>query len=170
MTTWPSGTKASTSNLDSGTDKPRLARADLKNNVDNVNDIIDYFDGGGPITTTGDQIAFNKGYKETINTLTSSTSIDVDGSLSSVHKVVLSHNTVFTFNLDAGESVSVIIQQDSDSTYNSATFTSDGSTQILFPRFLNLALTSAADAIDIVNVFSDGTNLYGNILRDMTSE
>lgn len=40
MPTWPS-TKASTTNLDAGTDKPSLARADLKQNVDNVNDIID---------------------------------------------------------------------------------------------------------------------------------
>ena len=168
MTTWPSGTKATTTHTDAGTDRPRLAREDINQNILNTNDIIDYFNGGGPITTTGDQIAFNTGYKETINTLTSSTSIDVDGTLSSVHKVVLSHNTVFTFNLDAGESVSVIIQQDSDGTYNTATFTSDGSTQILFPRYLNTALTSAADAIDIVNVFSDGTNLYGNILRDMS--
>ncbi len=40
MPTWPS-TKAGTTNLDAGTDKPSLARADLKQNVDNVNDIID---------------------------------------------------------------------------------------------------------------------------------
>ena len=42
MPTWPS-TQASTANLDAGTDKPSLARADLKQNVDNVNAIIDYF-------------------------------------------------------------------------------------------------------------------------------
>ena len=42
MPTWPA-TKASTTNLDAGTDKPSLARADIKQNVDNVNDIIDMF-------------------------------------------------------------------------------------------------------------------------------
>lgn len=41
MPTWPNATKASTTNLDAGTDRPSLARADLKQNVDNVNDIID---------------------------------------------------------------------------------------------------------------------------------
>lgn len=41
MPTWPTATKASTGNLDAGTDKPSLARADLKLNVDNVNDVID---------------------------------------------------------------------------------------------------------------------------------
>lgn len=43
MATWPSGSKASTTNLDEGTDKPSLARADIKQNVDNVNSIIDSF-------------------------------------------------------------------------------------------------------------------------------
>ena len=44
MATWPSGTKASTANLDAGTDRPSLARPDIKQNVDNVNAIIDMFD------------------------------------------------------------------------------------------------------------------------------
>lgn len=43
MATWPSGSKASTTNLDAGTDKPSLARADIKQNVDNVNSIVDSF-------------------------------------------------------------------------------------------------------------------------------
>ncbi len=37
---WPSGTKAGTSNVDAGTDKIRLARPDIKQNIDNVNEII----------------------------------------------------------------------------------------------------------------------------------
>ena len=57
MTTWPAGSKASTSNLDSGSDKPRLARADIKQNVDNVNDIIDFFDGASP--ADGDIFVYN---------------------------------------------------------------------------------------------------------------
>ena len=42
MATWPTSS-ASTANLDAGTDKPSLARADLKTNVDNTNAIIDMF-------------------------------------------------------------------------------------------------------------------------------
>jgi hypothetical protein len=48
MATWPTGTKASTANLDAGTDSPRLARADIKQNVDNVNSIIDMFNIDSP--------------------------------------------------------------------------------------------------------------------------
>ena len=50
MATWPT-TKASTQHVDSGSDKPRLARADIKQNIDNVNDIIDMFN----ITSPSDQ-------------------------------------------------------------------------------------------------------------------
>ena len=48
MPTWPAGTKASTDNLDQGSDSPRLARADLLQNVQNVNAIIDTFNISGP--------------------------------------------------------------------------------------------------------------------------
>jgi len=48
MATWPAGTKAGTTNLDAGTDSPRLARPDIKQNVDNVNAIIDMFNIDSP--------------------------------------------------------------------------------------------------------------------------
>jgi hypothetical protein len=38
---WPT-TKATTTSLDSGTDDPNLARPEIKQNVENVNDIIDF--------------------------------------------------------------------------------------------------------------------------------
>jgi hypothetical protein len=41
MPTWPSGSKASTTNVDQPNDLIRLARPDIKQNIDNVNDIID---------------------------------------------------------------------------------------------------------------------------------
>jgi len=163
MTTWPSGTKAGTSNLDSGTDKPRLARPDIKQNVDNVNDIIDYFNGGGPITSTGDQISFNKGYKENINTLTSSTGITVDGNTASVHAVYLEHTTTFTMsNMTQGQSVSIIVTQDSTGN-RTATFTN-----VKFPAGAVNTLSTGSNDIDIVNIFFDGNNLYGTVLRDFT--
>lgn len=48
MPTWPAGTKASTDNLDQGSDSPRLARADLLQNVQNVNAVIDTFNISAP--------------------------------------------------------------------------------------------------------------------------
>ena len=40
MPTWPT-TKAGTTHVDAGSDKPGSARADIKQNIDNVNDMID---------------------------------------------------------------------------------------------------------------------------------
>jgi len=57
MTTWPSTTKASTTHVDAGTDQISLARADLKQNMDNVNDIIDIFDIASP--TNGDLVQYS---------------------------------------------------------------------------------------------------------------
>lgn len=54
---WPSGTKASTTNIDAGSDKPALARADIKQNIDNVNSIIDTFDIASP--SNGDILVYN---------------------------------------------------------------------------------------------------------------
>ena len=45
---WPSGTKAGTTNVDAGTDRPSNARADIKQNIDNVNDIIDHLNISSP--------------------------------------------------------------------------------------------------------------------------
>ena len=41
---WPSGTKAVTTNVDAGTDSVTSARGDIKQNIDNVNTIIDFYD------------------------------------------------------------------------------------------------------------------------------
>lgn len=54
---WPSSTKASTTNIDAGSDKPSLARADIKQNIDNVNSIIDTFDIAAP--TNNDYLKYN---------------------------------------------------------------------------------------------------------------
>ena len=111
MTTWPSGSKASTSNLDSGSDKPRLARPDIKQNVDNVNDVIDFFDGGSP--ADGDIFVYNSSNakfekntsnskftkivqtpKETINAISANSgSVDVDATVAPVHTMSLTGNT-----------------------------------------------------------------------------
>lgn len=277
MPTWPSGSKASTSNLDAGTDSPRLARTDIKQNVDNVNSIIDMFhidspsanqvlkynngnarfelgsdtgsnginvvgddsatitiadagtlyvqggtnittstnsdgtltvnatvptalssfsndsgfitnNGNGDLTITGSTISspsnaditldpsgtgdidlnaiarFNVGYKEDINTLTSSSTITVDCGLASVHKVTLATDTGFVIsNLPTGGSVTLIITQDGTGS-QTATFGTDGSTAVKFGGGTP-TLSTAANSIDVVTIFNDGTNYLGNLVK-----
>lgn len=55
--TWPASTKAGTTNVDAGSDKPALARPDIKQNIDNVNAIIDEFDIASP--SNGDILTYN---------------------------------------------------------------------------------------------------------------
>lgn len=57
MPTWPSGTKAGTTNVDNGSDLIRLARPDIKQNIDNTNAIIDTFDPSG--ATNNDLLTYN---------------------------------------------------------------------------------------------------------------
>tara|TARA_S200002703_G_scaffold159922_1_gene175514 strand:+ start:2433 stop:2987 length:555 start_codon:yes stop_codon:yes gene_type:complete len=181
MTTWPSGTKASTNNLDAGTDKPRLARPDIKQNVDNVNDIIDYFNVSS--AADGDILVYNsstnkielnssnsnftnlvQGPKETINAIgATSGSVDVDAEAAPVHTMTLNDDTTYTFtNMVAGTSVLLIIKI--NATEKTATFTSDGSTRVKFPGGAP-TLTVTSGNIDLVNVFFDGTDYIGNIIQ-----
>ena len=296
MATWPSGTKAGTTHLDSGTDSPRLARPDIKQNVDNVNSVIDMFnidsptngqilkyntsnarfeldtdstgtaaaattfvgddstgtavnagetfkiagatgistavsgdtititgtaqdftyasltgtpsltsfitasssetltnkagaismftndsgfitdDGNGDLTITNSTIAssgdtidlddivrFNVGYKEDINSLTSSTSIAVDASAAPVHSVTLAHAATFAIsNMVAGQSIMIIVTQDGTGS-RTGSFTS-----VKFPGGAPTLSTGTGD-IDVVSVFYDGTNYLGNIAQDFTA-
>ena len=54
---WPSGSKAPTTNVDAGTDSITSARADIKQNIDNVNDIIDHLNISSP--TDGDVLKYS---------------------------------------------------------------------------------------------------------------
>jgi hypothetical protein len=54
---WPSGSKAGTTHVDNGNDLLRNARADIKQNIDNVNDIIDEFNISSP--SDGDLLQYS---------------------------------------------------------------------------------------------------------------
>lgn len=108
------------------------------------------------------EVRFNKNYKEDIDTLTSSSTITVDCSLASVHKVTLATNTGFVIsNLPTGGSVTLIITQDGTGS-RTTTFGTDTSTAVKFPGGAP-TLTTAGGSIDVVTIFNDGTNFLGNI-------
>jgi len=181
MTTWPSGSKATTTHTDAGSDKPRLARVDINQNILNTNDVIDMFNISSPTNgeilvynsstanfKTSDNnsslIKLNKNYLETVNNIaTTSGDITVDASLASVHTVNQSGNAVYTFsNLQTGGSVTLIIKiSDSNLT---ASFTTDGSTRVKFAGGAPI-LTVSSNKIDLVTVFYDGTDYIGSITQ-----
>jgi hypothetical protein len=113
MATWPSGSKASTTNLDAGTDKPSLARADIKQNVDNVNDIIDMFNISGP--TSGqilkyntDNSRFELATDDTGNDTTYSLSAEQDGTNANL-VLTGSDSSLDQIQLVAGDNVTLTV-------------------------------------------------------------
>lgn len=101
-------------------------------------------------------------YRETINSLTSSSTITVDCGLAPVHTVTLGVNTQFVIsNLGTGQSVTIIITQDGTGS-RTASFGTDGSTAVKFAGGTP-TLSTAASAIDVVTIFNDGTNFLGNL-------
>ena len=113
MATWPSGTKASTANLDAGTDKPSLARPDIKQNVDNVNDIIDMFNITSPsdgqilkynLSNTRFELAADSTGAGGITSVTAGTGISVDQTSEggvTITNTVTDTNTTYTISAEA---------------------------------------------------------------------
>jgi hypothetical protein len=76
----------------------------------------------------------------------------------------LAQNTQFVIqDLGAGQSVTIIITQDGTGS-KTASFGTGDSTAVKFAGGTP-ALSTAASAIDIVTIFNDGTNFYGNIAK-----
>ena len=120
--------------------------------------------GTGGIVAQG-PVTFNAGYIEKINTLTSSSTITVDCSAASIHKVTLGVSTEFNIsNLPTGGTVTLIITQDGSGS-RTATFGTDGSTAVKFPGGAPTLSTGAGD-IDVVTIVNDGTNFLGNCAKD----
>jgi len=108
---------------------------------------------------------FSSALVEKINSLTSSSTITVDFSIASTHKVTLGTNTQFVVtNLPTGGSGTIIIRQDGVG-FRTAAFGTDTSTAVKFPSAA-ATLSSAAGAIDVVTIFNDGTAYLGNIAND----
>jgi hypothetical protein len=79
-----------------------------------------------------------------------------------VHKITLATNTQFVIaNLPTGGSVNIIIVQDGTGS-RTASFGTDTSTAVKFAGGTP-TLSTTAGAIDIVTIFNDGTNYYGDI-------
>lgn len=117
----------------------------------------------GALTTHG-STTFNSFYRDKINSLTSSTTITVDANLAPTHKVTLGTNTAFVIsNLPTGGNLTLIIVQDATGS-RTATFGTDGSTAVKFAGGTS-TLSTAANSIDIVNIYNDGTNYYGSLAK-----
>tara|TARA_A100001011_G_scaffold395914_1_gene492284 strand:+ start:680 stop:1177 length:498 start_codon:yes stop_codon:yes gene_type:complete len=163
---WPSGSKAGTTNVDAGTDSVSNARADIKQNIDNVNTIIDFYDATGPYATKGE---YSKQQYFDMTTLTatndSSGGIAWDLSANQVAQLTLAANSTLAnpTNIEAGATYVLIVKQDGT---GSRTLAYDS--KYKFPAGSAPTLSTGANEVDVLCFVSDGTNLYGNAMLDMS--
>ena len=164
MATWPTS-PASTANLDAGTDRPSLARPDLKTNVDNVNAIIDMFNvtaspTNGSIlkysssTTKFEMVAdadVNTTYAISAETTSGGVNLRLTGSDASTDDVKFAQGTGITLTRTDASTITVASSvTDTNTTYAISAVT-DGADA-------NIRLTGSDASIDEIQLIA-GTNI-----------
>lgn len=157
---WPSNNKASTTHVDAGTDRISNAREDIKRNIDNVNDIIDYYGPDGAYDIVG---TWNKQQRLGLQTLTDGATINWDLNDNQVSQVTLGGDRTLAnpTNQLAGATYVLIVRQPAGANYD-LTF----GNSYKFPNDEAPVLTPQNAAVDIFTFISDGTNMYGAFVRD----
>jgi hypothetical protein len=164
MATWPTS-PASTANLDAGTDRPSLARPDLKTNVDNVNAIIDMFNvtaspSNGSIlkyssSTTKFELTadadVNTTYAISAETTSGGVNLRLTGSDASTDDVKFAQGTGITLTRTDASTITVASSvTDTNTTYAISAVT-DGADA-------NIRLTGSDASIDEIQLIA-GTNI-----------
>lgn len=105
---------------------------------------------------------FKGGIKEEVVAKASASNISIVASDSSVQSITLAQDVTFTMSgFETGNCVTLILTQDGTGS-RTGTFTG--------VKFAGGAptLSTAANAIDVVTIFYDGTNYLGNISQEFT--
>jgi len=157
---WPSGTKASTTHTDSPQDLISAARADINQNITNVNTVIDYFGPDGAYDIVG---TWNKQQYLDLQTLTAGASISWDLTNAQVATVTLNQNSTLAnpTNKKAGATYILIVKQPAGANYTLAF-----GTDYKFPSGIAPTITETNGAVDIITFISDGTNMFGGFVQD----
>lgn len=163
MPNFPSISAIPTSNLDAGSDEPRLARADLLQTTQNVNSIRTAFDGKN-LAAVGDVNAYSSQQYVSLATLTDAASISWNLNTQQVAQVTLGGNRALAAptNQQAGATYVLIVRQDGS---GSKTLSFDSVYK--FPGGTDPVLTTTANAVDLLTFISDGTNMYGAAAKDL---
>ncbi len=158
---WPT-TQAGTTHLNEGSDNPGSARSDIKQNVDNVNAILDFYSTSGPYATVGN---YTKQQYFGLATLTDASSIAWDLADNQVATVTLGGNRTLAnpTNQQAGATYVIIVKQDGSGNRTLA-YGSD----YKFPGGTAPTLSTGTNDVDLLVFISDGTNMYGSALLDFS--
>lgn len=160
---WPSGTKAGTTNVDAGTDLIANARPDIKQNIDNVNEIIDHLNISSP--SDGDLLQYSSSSGKWEQVASSSIGGGTSVSIIPLSKPGSSFSTgdnliYLTDSTDNGD-------VDLNAVNNTWTFTSTGT---YFVKFLGAADTASGGVNfhlrnDTQSTYLDLENITNNLVR-----
>lgn len=159
---WPSSTKASTQYTDSPQDRIADARAEINQNILNVNAVVDYFGPDGAYDIVG---AWNKQQYLDLQTLTAGASISWDLNANQVATVTLDQNSTLAnpTNQQAGATYVLIAKQPAGNNYTLSFGTDYKWTGGVAPT-----ATPTNGAVDIYAFISDGTYMYGSVTQDLS--
>ena len=102
--------KAGTTHLDAGTDSPKQARSDLKQNVDNVNALIDHFNGTGPISIQDNEITSTRSNDDLILQASGTGKISSPETINfnTVGRMIITDQAAGTFSTESSSSIGML--------------------------------------------------------------
>jgi hypothetical protein len=164
MPNFPSLTPAGTTNVDNPNDLVANARADIKNNMDNVNSIISTYDGYNLVVTAQSQNFTKQQYfGASALTTDSANAYEWDLDNAQVGTITLSANSSLNSpsNQNAGGTYILIVKQNGTGGYS---LTFDGVYK--FANGITPAVSTDPNAIDVFTFVSDGSNMLGVAQQD----
>ena len=163
MPNFPSLTPAGTTNVDNPNDLVANARADIKNNMDNVNSIISTYDGYNLVVTAQSQNFTKQQYFGASALTDSANAYEWDLDNAQVGTITLSANSSLNApsNQNAGGTYILIVKQNGTGGYS---LTFDGVYK--FANGITPAVSTDPNAIDVFTFVSDGSNMLGVAQQD----
>jgi hypothetical protein len=102
--------KATTTHLDAGTDSPSQARSQIKQNIDNVNALIDHFNSSGPISIQGNEITSTRSNDDLIITVSGTGKITTGDAVNmhSLGRLIITDQASGTFSTESSSSIGML--------------------------------------------------------------
>jgi hypothetical protein len=102
--------KAGTTHVDAGSDSPKQARADIKQNIDNVNALIDHFNGTGPISIQDNEITSTRSNDDLILQASGTGKVASPETINfnTVGRVIITDQTAGTFSTESSSSIGML--------------------------------------------------------------
>jgi hypothetical protein len=165
MPNFPSLTQANTTNVDNPNDLVANARADIKDNIDNVNSIITTYDGLNLVATSQTQNFTAQQYfgLQTLSDSDSANTYEWDLGSAQTATITLDADSTLAApsNQQAGATYILIVKQDGTGSH---TLSFDSTYK--FAQQQTPTITTAPNSIDILTFMSDGTNMLGIATQD----